>query len=354
MRFILVILFIVSATNLFSQNDFVALDKQTYDYYLRGDYKNLKTTGNKMLAKGIDYYYLRVRMGILAFNKQRYSEAAKHFSKAASVNSMDTISREYNYFSYIYSGRRADANIYLESIPWEKRNNTLRKINPSKISDFYVGLSVVGYDVTLYDTRTNYYEALENSVSANTGFETYFSKNFKGNFAYSFFKKNGTVYSSTNSTGSKIDFSQNQFYAKVTGCAINGWEFSGFSHLAFYTDGTTVATQGNRQSSVKQIYNEYLVGAGIAKNGWRIRTGVNASLSNFGKSPQVRGEGYLTYLPFGNLNLYLLRAACFKLIKIGAAHIRQTRSLGSRFQIFYGLRQALFLETRSCMLEIKD
>jgi len=44
MRIILKIAIIILAfsANLSAQNDFMALDKRTYDYYLKGDYKNLK------------------------------------------------------------------------------------------------------------------------------------------------------------------------------------------------------------------------------------------------------------------------------------------------------------------------
>ena len=51
---------------------------------------------------------------------------------------------------------------------------------------------------------------------------------------------------------------------------------------------------------------------GISKNGWKIRSGVNISLSNFINSNQLRGEGYLTWLPAGNLNLYLTSGGMYQ------------------------------------------
>jgi hypothetical protein len=90
-----------------------------------------------------------------------------------------------------------------------------------------------------------------------------------------------------------------------------GWEFSGFGHIALYSDGTTQTQQGNRRSALK-LKTEYLGGIGISKNGGRIRAGINASYSNFGNSNQIRGEGYLTYLPFGNLNLYFTSGGMYQ------------------------------------------
>jgi len=293
---------------LFAQNDFVMLDKLTYDYYLKGDYKNLKATGEKMLSKGIDYYFLRMRMGILAFNNQHYSSSFKHFAKAIQFNSWDTISREYIYYSYLYSGRKVDANQYLETIP---RGSTLRLINNRRLQEVYISSSAAEYDAMLYDTRVDDYEAVKNILSVNVGLETMFLPNFKGTFAYLNLRKTGTSYSSTNTSGVNLDYSQNQLYFKFTGYKLPGWEFSGFAHVAFYSDGASQSQHGNR-SSLKKINSEYIVGAGVLKNGWRVRAGVNASYSNFGKSTQIRGEVFLTYLPFGNLNLYLTAGGMYQ------------------------------------------
>ena len=326
------------SNNLFAQNDFITLDKQTYDYYLKGDYKNLKKTGDKMLLQGIDYYYLRIRLGMLGFSNQRYSSAIKHFKKAIQFNSWDTISNEFIYYSYLYLGRRNDANLYLESIPWEKRNNTLKSINNHKLQELYLSSSASGYDVTLYDTRSDYYEAVKSSLSINTGFEYYFSPYFKGNFAYSNFRKSGTVYSSTLTTGGNLDYTQNQLYIKLTGYILPGWEFSGFGHLAFYTDGSS--QQGNGRSRMK-IKTEYLGGAGLSRNGGKIRTGINASFSNFASSSQIRGEGYLTYLPFGNLNLYFTTGGMYQTDKHWGETYQANQEVGVKVLKFLWLESGI-------------
>ena len=87
------------STKLLAQNDFLSIDKQTYDYYMNGDYRNLKRTADTMLSQGMDYYYLRMRLGILSYNNELYSSALKHFNRALEFNSGDTLSREYIYYS---------------------------------------------------------------------------------------------------------------------------------------------------------------------------------------------------------------------------------------------------------------
>ena len=296
---------LVLSADLFAQNDFLTLDKKTYDFYFKGDYKNLKKTADAMLLKGIDYYYLRMRLGMLAYNKQLYSSAFKQFSRALKFNPMDTISREYIYYSYLFSGRKPDADFYLMSIPDDKKNNALKSLgNPVLSPAVYLGSSASGYDVPLHLNNNLYYEAVKSSLSMNAGFETCFLSRFKGTFAFTHFMKTGTVYSADDVSGKDLNFNQNQVYAKLTGYVFPGWEFSGFGHIAFYTDAVTQGPPGNRRT-INVAKTEYVYGAGISKNGWKIRTGANFSLSNFSNSNQIRGEAYLTYLPFGNLNLYL-------------------------------------------------
>jgi hypothetical protein len=312
MRIILTVAIILtSSINMIAQSDYLSLDRQTFDQYLRGDYKNLKITTTKMLVQGIDFYYLRMRIGILSYNNQRYPNAVEHFTKAIEFNSWDTISREYIYYSYLFSGRKADANIYLSSITPGKKNYALKRIKEQGLSDIFILSSYNSYDAKNYTTNSLYYEAVDKSLIANVGMENYFSSKFKGNFVYTFYNKSGKIYSSFNPEGKELDFTQNQLYAKFTGLTFPGWEFSGFGHFAIFSDVLKSTQSYGRKSSIK-LTTEYLGGVSISKNGWRVRGGINLSYSNFGKSSQLRGEGYFVYLPFGNLNLYLTSGGMYQ------------------------------------------
>ncbi len=340
MRSILIIAatFLVFSNSLFAQSDFISLDKQTYDYYLKGDFKNLKKTGNRMLSQGIDYYYLRMRMGILAYNNNKYSDAEMHFNKALTFSSGDTISREYIYFSYLFSGRNADAGLYLESVPWVNKSNALKLIKKHRLSEIYVGSSASVFDEVLYPSNSMYFEALKNSFAFNAGLEYYFSSKLKGAFAYTNYRKSGILYTGSNPAGTNLDFSQNQVYAKLTRMTFPGWEFSGFGHIALFSNN--LSHQGSRRSSSK-LKSEYLGGIGIAKNGWKIRGGANLSFSNFSNSSQLRGEGYLTYLPFGNLNFYITTGGMYQNDKNWGATYQINQEIGIRVAKFFWLESGL-------------
>lgn len=304
MRFILVFVLVLFINRISAQDDFTKLDLQTYDYYLKGDFRSLEKTGKVMISKGMDYYYLRMRLGITSFNKERYSKAFKHFTKALQFNLLDTISQGYIYDTYQLSGRRNDAELYLESIPLDKRNSFLKSIENNGLTEVYVGSTAIGYDQMLYTSNSLYYESTKTSLGVYAGFENSFSSNFKGEFGYTYYGKTGISYSAAKPTGVNLNFKQNQVYAKLTGLSKYGWEFAGFGQAVFYSNGATQSSIGNRRAA-SQLKKEFIGGIGLSKNGWNIRAGSNFSYSNFGGSIQIRGEGYITYLPFGNLNLYL-------------------------------------------------
>jgi hypothetical protein len=287
-----------------SQNDFRTLDRKSYDYYVKGDYKNLKRTADTMLLMGIDYYYLRERLGLVGYSKQDYRNAVRDLSKAIEFNSLDTISREYIFNSYIFSGRKADAILYLNSIPEGKRNSSLRAQDLPYSADFFVSTSGAVYDVFSYQTNYLDYEAVKNNLSINAGVEAYFLKRFKGTLAFTNFNKSGTKFTPLNPSGKNLNFTQNQIYTKISSYLFPGWEFSGFGQIAFYSEGVAQGLPGNR-FMVSQSITEFLGGVGISKNFWKIHIGTNISFSNFSNSNQIRGEGYFTWLPAGNLNLYL-------------------------------------------------
>ncbi len=90
---------------------FSRYDKQTYAHYLQQDWQALINTGKAALKEGIDFYYLRMRLGIAYYEKGQYRQAIAHFNKALAYNSYNPLAAEYLYYAYKLAGRLADANL---------------------------------------------------------------------------------------------------------------------------------------------------------------------------------------------------------------------------------------------------
>ncbi len=108
----------------------VQVDKQTYDYYINGQWKELITLANKAIKQGIDFFYLRTRLGIAYYNRGQYRLAIKHFRKALQWYPKDKIILEYLYYSYLLGGQIADANKLFEDLPLDLQNKLIK--DPTK------------------------------------------------------------------------------------------------------------------------------------------------------------------------------------------------------------------------------
>lgn len=97
--------------------DFSRIDSLTYRLYLEKQWDSLILVGKQALHDDIDYYYLRIRMGIAYFEKQRYITSISHLTAALAFNKGDLVALEYLYFAYLYSNRPQDAYSLLPAMP---------------------------------------------------------------------------------------------------------------------------------------------------------------------------------------------------------------------------------------------
>ena len=85
------------------------IDSITWAYYSNGQWEQLIHEGKQAIDDGIDYFYLRMRVGIAYYESENYRRAAPHFKKATEFNPLDKSATEYLYLSYLLGGRPQDA-----------------------------------------------------------------------------------------------------------------------------------------------------------------------------------------------------------------------------------------------------
>ncbi|MGB3947941.1 MAG: hypothetical protein WBM13_08150 [Bacteroidia bacterium] len=107
-------------------NSAIAEQESTRLYYTQ-DWKKLGVYTEKAISNGYDYYYMRMRSGISYFEQKKYVKAIRHFQKALFFNS-DTLAQEYLYYSYLFSGRVAEAKMLTKTFS----DKLIKKIKPSK------------------------------------------------------------------------------------------------------------------------------------------------------------------------------------------------------------------------------
>jgi len=81
------------------------IEARTYSLYLKNDWKALVAAGDSALEQGVDYYYLRSRMGVAYFSLGKYFTAIKHLKAAVGFNPVEEFPVRYLSLSYLYTGQ---------------------------------------------------------------------------------------------------------------------------------------------------------------------------------------------------------------------------------------------------------
>ncbi len=95
------------------------VDIETYNLYIAKKWNELIEVGKQSKREGVDFYYLKVRMGIAYYSLGKYRKAIPFFEKAFNKNIKDEFVGEYLYYSYLFGGRGTDANAFLQMMPDE-------------------------------------------------------------------------------------------------------------------------------------------------------------------------------------------------------------------------------------------
>ncbi|MFQ5447067.1 MAG: hypothetical protein ACE5FF_09035 [Saprospiraceae bacterium] len=92
-----------------AQTDYRTTEAKTLEHFNEKKWKALTELGENALEYGLDYYALRYRLGVAAFEQKTYWRSTRHFEKALHFNSADSVSQEYLYYAYLFSGREDEA-----------------------------------------------------------------------------------------------------------------------------------------------------------------------------------------------------------------------------------------------------
>lgn len=91
--------------------DFHNVNTETYRLYLARQWDSLLVMGKDALKADMDYYYLRMRMGIALYNKKKYRQAIAHFERALRLNQGDQAALELLYYCRLLSGQGEAAKL---------------------------------------------------------------------------------------------------------------------------------------------------------------------------------------------------------------------------------------------------
>ncbi len=300
------------------------VDSLTYSQFAKKQYKELRITGNTALKKKIDFYELRMRLGIMYFDCENYQKSSKHLGKAYSMNPTDSTIYEYLYFSYLFSGREAQANEFIYSIKKSVGNRIKSKKNLDYVIEINSGI------VTNKQSESEFtnYKGSEN-IYAETNLNTQaifnsliFKKSFNNKVdlyaGYSDVRNNVSGVVQTSDTSILNKFQDKSINYQFTSSfrldkEIVATLFFGYNDIKFERPQVKFDSIIGSYSFENFIRNKdyFLIGFGFSKKFTLFNLELNYTNSNFGNNIQNQGEFNLVYYPFGNSKLYSISKLAF-------------------------------------------
>lgn len=301
-----------------------SIDGISFNQFQNKDFKGLKETVKFAKTQQIDFYYLHLRAGVLAFDNKNFEYAIPHFLEAIAFYPNDSISKEYLYYSYLYTSRNDEAQKYASN-----QNPTFQqKIGFSKKKIDLIGFGCGIITTNNIDKNKNslFFSQLDDkdqanrTLSGNTLFgQMFFQNTFKNNLhiqnTFNVFQTynlsqaleiGSQPNTPTEYLATKMHYQYNLNFNFTTKKMWNiasglGYYKVNSSNLIFKTDtlSQTVSIQENN-SGIHSLLGSFTFSKRIKNFVPYLQT----SISNLNSSKQLQAEIGLTYYPLGNYNLY--------------------------------------------------
>jgi hypothetical protein len=302
------------------QGSFRRYDTETYRYYLEEKWDSLIHTGNQALKAGIDYYYLRMRLGIAWYGKKNYRKAATHFTRALEWNQQDPAALEYLYYSRLYAGQEKQAELVRKQF----RGNLALKMPPPEPAFLDRAAAEYSFCRGLNDKILNnpldyvyFYEAgaqyfTRNFSNASFSVTNALAPGISLKHTYTFLAKENLYFYYDGISGFRMaeqQVRQHQYYLSPRFTTPSGLKLIPVFHLMHlryqvYMENNTGYQGGSSITLGFMERNDFLAGLAFSKASGTVDLDLEGYYAGLNGAQQVQNRIGLTWYPLGNLNLY--------------------------------------------------
>lgn len=345
-------------------NDFNSVDGITFRLYQEKKWDSLIVVGKNALKENIDYYFLRMRLGIAYYSKTKYFPAAEHFRKATEFNSSDPSAWEYLYSSYLLANRSNEAMAIVRKMPIEiqdkfkadkkfvemisfeggptfssdnKRQTDLdirsqpgpygekdlygnsyygqigMVLNLSNKMNLKIAYNYLNFSKTKYFQYNQFENILDSTVNYWYGFSRYY--NFSPTIhsaAYPYNVKQQELHLESDivlGKGFRIEPAVHFIKVNYNNIRLRYSRTSVIDTL-FYDSITPAIVRDTVQKENYSViqsdtsFINYVISLGISKDFSVFNIRLNGSFSNLNHKKQIQAGGSFSFFPLGNLDLY--------------------------------------------------
>ncbi len=325
-RLIVILGLLLLAPTVKSQ-DFVSVDKETYKLYMDKQWDELILAGKLGLKQDIDYYYLRMRIGIAFYEKKNYKASQIHFRKALELNEGDPVASEYLYFAYLLAGQTQQAAMLAKDFTTYMVEKV--KIEPDKFADILSVEYLYNFNDTedILSNPENYFSGLpygyqlitRNFSNLNVMLHHELSPGITLTHAYTYLNKTNYYYYDDSLSRFGVDGQktvQNQYYISPSFSTRGGLTISPAFHVLrirfqapyVVTGGGSPGFGGGSSSYIRYadlIDNHFVGGLSLLQYVDRFAIRLGGIYSSINDASQLTGTVGLTWYPLGNMDLYM-------------------------------------------------
>lgn len=319
-RLIILTFFMMAVGGVKAQTAWQSLDSLTYRLYEDKEWRPLLKEAHGSFRDGIDFYYLRVRAGIAAYELKNYRLAVSHLSKAYQWNSSDEFVQFWYYMALVMSGRSDEARIlasgFSEDFIQRYQISPVRGVNSvgaesqMTINTDYDGL--LDESIAEADSYVGYRNVLRRQLYTGITLDHEVKPRFYAFHGVSHLEIQRMQMIQTPSRNVSLHeesrTSQNQYYLQGRYYGGKGWNLYSSVNLIWghassnwvsYTSAGIPVMNDYRYSISDRLWN-----FGIARELRFFRPKVSLTTANINDYTQTQVNGQLVLYPFGNTHFY--------------------------------------------------
>ncbi len=305
-----------------AQRNLQKTDSVTYRMYLDKKWTQLLRESQKAFREGTDFYYLRIRAGVAAYESRKYRQAVKHFQRAFDENSTDDFLNSYYYWSLIMSGREDEAQNAADRFsPSFLKQEKIRKkglvygISSETLFSFNPDANdMAGEDIKAEGSYSNYRSVLRSQFYQGFSADHHLLPrlNLYQNLSFMGIDRTQQYQSEVNLLDTLKESVTNQFQYFLSGRMIwgKGWTVSAaftrlwgksYFHIPEYQSGGFF-NLAERSWGIR----DYLVNAGIAREMTFFRPELDCGWGKINRTRQLQANLRMTIYPLQNVDLYMI------------------------------------------------
>jgi hypothetical protein len=301
--------------------DFAEVDGKTYRLYLEKDWKELIRAGRSALKEDIDYYYLRVRMGIAFYERRNYKSAQLHFKKALDFSEGDPVASEYLYYACLLGGQTHQAALlhdgFRPALKEKIPGPGLKMVDRVSAEYLYSHMFTDGIieDAGSFESLPAGVQIITRSYqNLNVALSHTMHPGVSFTHAYTYLGKTNYYYYNDGLSRFGVDgqsVRQHQYYLSPSFTTRGGLVISPsfhFLHVGFevpYLSAGGPGPGGNGITWKDDFANQLAGGLSLAKYLGPFTVRIGAVYSNLNEARQSTATAGLTWYPLGNLDLYV-------------------------------------------------